>query len=664
MGDSPPQFLVLLSGREMECLLMARNRDKFQPYLKECLHAGNRMAELRQLAFLPTEADWDPPVLTVRESGEVIDSTGALRGRIKQLPLPARPGEPQMALTYDWFWEELCGFLLKKGVWTSFVGDTVEIVIPAGIEFSLEDAWKDFWQRLSSREHLNGSMGIYLDNKSLFKNPARAWGGKEIPILSESMARFLIDYYRSGRAQRHFKKNSIPEAIESLEQTVQRGSYTVIPLPRSTMGTYIKGGDYYEGRGLAACLSCGDILPKKESYERLAVFVKDADERLQSGPEKDKKPRFCPRCVATVMLCPVKLTKETLTVRFLERPGNSHGPRAAGPGSRFVRQEIRKYVAQTLHVAAGSFVGLHADEWIDGKQGLYAALGARHYALWKMAVTFPPELFAQGFTVEVYPGEETFQLPRWLTWFASSLARWETGLQYRCYREKELRPHFFQFLRLISQEKVFQGFYTLLTGGIIGNYSKSWRINHLQNIWRQLESVLREEERMPVPDYPKIVGLAGLLLPLAERVENSKTTDKEKKRAVGKLLEEVDRPIQYAYTASRESGSRDFLFCQWPRNRYFFEKALQLLEWAGEDIAKLRSEGNRIALENEALAWAREAEQKIFIGPDQIARVAGALLCEGEKPYENEADWRAFAYQVKLALWSMFPQHLGPESSR
>jgi hypothetical protein len=80
-------------------------------------------------------------------------------------------------------------------------------------------------------------------------------------------------------------------------------------------------------------------------------------------------------------------------------------------------------------------------------------------------------------------------------------------------------------------------------------------------------------------------------------------------------------------------------------------------------VERLRSEGESKAAQlvekRSEFAWLKDSEETIFLSPDQIARVTGALVCENEKPYQNEADWRAFAYQVKLALWSMFPQYLG-----
>ncbi|GLI35440.1 hypothetical protein [Desulforhabdus amnigena] len=671
MNEFLSEYFVLLSDFELSALVSAKNRDAFQPELKTYLNASRKLKELRRLSFAPELVEWKPPVFSEEGDGTVKDDTGKIRGKYAIFPLPARPGEPQMALGYDWFWEEFSAFLCERSFWAILSGNQFKVIAKSDeggkadscgeLKATIKELWAAFWEKLASREHLKKSVEIYLNHKTLFKNQAKAWGREEVPILSADMAKFLIHYYQTGSNRKKlFKEKSIPSAIDSLKGVLEKGSYAQVVFPEPKSDKFVKGGDFFSGRDAkeVACLACGEILPKNDSYKRLAVFVKDADERPQSGKLKDDKPCFCPRCVATVFLCPVKLTPETLTVRFLD-PARKELPDSKDLPA--VQMELRKYVAQTLHVAAGSFVSLHVNESVDRKP-LVQTFGAYSYALWKMALTFSPELFAQGFSVEVYPGEEIFTLPRWQLWLTSALVHWDKVFEYRCYSDKKLRPHFGRFLRLISRGKVFESFYTLLKGGVIEDYSRSWRRFQIQDIWEQFERILSKEEPMPIPDYPKIVGFAGLLLPLAERVENSKTAGNEKKRAVSKLLEEVDRPIQYAYTASRESGARDFIFCRQPRNRYFFEKALELLGWAGEDVEELKREGARIVNENDGLSWARDAGEKIFIGPDQIARVTGALVNEGEKPYQNEADWRAFAYQAKLALWSMFPQHLGSDN--
>jgi hypothetical protein len=136
---------------------------------------------------------------------------------------------------------------------------------------------------------------------------------------------------------------------------------------------------------------------------------------------------------------------------------------------------------------------------------------------------------------------------------------------------------------LLSRKKIFEAFYTLISGNVIrASYAKTWKLNALQDIWEEFEQVLqhtinKEDNRMPIPDYPRIAGMTGLLLPLAERVQSANKQPDEKRIAIKKLLEEVDRPVQYAYTAARETGSPDFIFCKRAGNRYFFDKALSLL---------------------------------------------------------------------------------------
>ncbi len=180
---------------------------------------------------------------------------------------------------------------------------------------------------------------------------------------------------------------------------------------------------------------------------------------------------------------------------------------------------------------------------------------------------------------------------------------------------------------------------------------------------------------MPISDYPRIAGMTGLLLPFAERVQSVKDKN-EKRTAMKKLLDEVDEPVQYAYKAAGEVGDSTFIFCKRPGNRFFYEKALILLEWAGEDVRRLQQEAAKnvvkLAQNNQKLSWMQDCDEKIFLYPDLIMRVMSALRNEvpqkvenrqedNKPPYKNEADWRTFAYQVKLALWSMFPQYLGSQ---
>ena len=651
-------FFILLSDPEMDRLAAARNRDNFQPDFGAFLYATRRLRPLRRLSFPESESDWRPPTLAIGEDGSVSDETGAVRGVRREIPLPARPGEAQMRIAYDWFWSRFCRFLAESGFWADRKSGELVVVARAEKPLDFEASWRAFWEFLSGPEHLEQSVGLFLDNKTLFKNQAKPWDDNDIPILTRDMALFLSDYYQFGGARRrHFKQGSIPGAISRLEAVVTENRYPEIPPPSHSVDSDC-GGDFSIGTKHLRCGGCGEVIPRKSGYERLAIFLKHADERPQSGRHKDDRNRYCPRCVATVFLCPVKLAPETLTVRF-RTPDDETTLEAV------LENTLRKHVAQTLHVYAGGFVSLHAPEKL-GKEMLVKTLGARHYSLWKIGTLFSPGLFAEGFRVDVFPGEESFRLPAWALWMVSSLSRLDPALSPRGTGSKDFWRVNGRSLRHLLAGKVFHAFHALISGDnpvLKTRYWKTWKHESLQNVWRELEQLWSKETPMPLPDYPRIVGFAGLLLPFAERVNNFLKGPNDKKRAVGKLLEEADRPIQYAYTAARETGAPTFIFCKRPGNHFFYDKAIELLEWAGEDVPTLQAEALRVAEEVKNFEWTKQFEEKIFVGPDQVARVASALVNEGEKPpYRNEADWRAFAYQVKLALWSMFPQHLGGQN--
>lgn len=664
MDSFSTEHFLLLTDAEMEGLVSARNRAVYQPKIDGFLYAARRLRPLRRLSFPASGLDWVPPSLTIRDDGGVVDETGAERGRRWEFPLPNRPGEPQMRIGFDWFWSRFCGFLAESGFWALESNGILTIYHREDHPFDFEQSWQSFWGILAGKAHLEQSVGLFLDNKTLFKNQAKPWDDGDIPILSEDMARFLHQYYQFGASRRrHFKQGSIPGALSRLENVIQEENYPDIPPPAHIdPSTAEIGGDFSIGTKQLRCGGCGEVIPRKSGFDRLAVFLKDADERPQSGRHKDDRNRYCPRCVATVFLCPVKLAPETLTVRF-RSPGDEWTPEAV------LESLLRKHVAQTLHVLAGGFISLHASETL-GKGMLVKTLGARHYTLWKTGTLFAPDLFSQGFHVEVHPGEESFSLPSWSLWMVSALAKLEPILSPAKYPRGPAERDFWRVtgraLRYLLSGKVFHGFYALLSGEhpiIKTRFWSGWKFEALQDFWRELEQLWSKETHMPLPDYPKIVGFAGLLLPFAERVNNALKNPNDRKRAVGKLLEEADRPIQYAYTAARESGAPTFIFCKRPGNHFFYDKALELLEWAGEELEPLKAEAKRVAEEVSAFEWTKKFEEKVFLGPDQISRVTAALVNEGETPpYRNEADWRAFAYQVKLALWSMFPQHLGGQN--
>ncbi|MBF0550818.1 MAG: hypothetical protein HQK60_09800 [Deltaproteobacteria bacterium] len=314
----------------MSNLVKAKNRGSFNPSLNRFLQVTKKLKELRQLAIpLPTGGtEWRPPLIQAtplviddnhpdssdgRIRHTLSDATGALRGVREILPLPPRPGEAQMGLSYDWFWEEFARHLISRDAWAKITESELVVIQATEKPLTLEDEWTRFWEKLSSKENLEQTVRIFLDHKTLFKSQARPWDSTCIPIISESMAEFLIDYYQTGRGQkRHFKQGSIPGAITDIKKFIKTYKYVSIPLPMVSTGQCLKGGDFHIRVSHSRCGGCGQIIGRGAGFKRLAVFLKDSDERPQAAVTKDDITSFCARCVATVFLCRAKLPPWTL----------------------------------------------------------------------------------------------------------------------------------------------------------------------------------------------------------------------------------------------------------------------------------------------------------------------------------------------------------------
>ncbi|MCP4372155.1 MAG: hypothetical protein GY797_29165, partial [Deltaproteobacteria bacterium] len=275
-----PHYFIFLNGNEMHHLVSSCNRDDFRSELRAFLSATRNLKMLRRLAFEPEPETWTPPQLHEDQRDEcivIIDQAGQVRGFREILPLPARPGEPQMRLSYDWFWSEFAKFLHEKQIWA--YPDKAEFVMfcPAKMSLSIENEWESFWNHLSSEEHIKQSMGIYFENKTFVKQrgSAKLLTAKNVPLLSEAMAQFLIDFYKSPSVKKLFRTTKrrtdlidpLSAAFSALKEAKEKGEWATIPIRQVASVEYVKGGDLPSGRQKdIRCGGCGKIIPKNGGF--------------------------------------------------------------------------------------------------------------------------------------------------------------------------------------------------------------------------------------------------------------------------------------------------------------------------------------------------------------------------------------------------------------
>lgn len=148
--------------------------------------------------------------------------------------------------------------------------------------------------------------------------------------------------------------------------------------------------------------------------------------------------------------------------------------------------------------------------------------------------------------------------------------------------------------------------------------------------------------------FRDVAALTGMLLAFANYVrQEAPRLNKNAEREVEKLLEKVDNPYHFTYEAAGNLPGTGATLWRSADNYFIYEEAARLLERLGIPRAERETaEGNQRRL------------QFYF---DDIIRSYTTLF---EEEYRTEKDRREFAYELKLSLYSRFPDYLKSKSAK
>lgn len=267
MNNFQSEYFILLTEAERDRLVSARNRDDFQPGLNAFLNGTRNLKALRRLAFDADAHEWAGPRLFLQENDEILDHEGNVRGQRHVLPLPARPGEAQMALSYDWFWSEFCKFIIKADCFPVFYERQIIVFSKENMKFDINQIWDDFIKMAGSKDFVSKHLGYYFNNKLIYKQKghkaptkAKAWHEDVIPVFSHGLRDFLITYYEniSLAPIKYFSDEQCDSALKRLRELkeYEEINFPVIPINSGI----VKPGD----NSSSLCAGCGKPFDKKE----------------------------------------------------------------------------------------------------------------------------------------------------------------------------------------------------------------------------------------------------------------------------------------------------------------------------------------------------------------------------------------------------------------
>jgi len=403
------------------------------------------------------------------------------------------------------------------------------------------------------------------------------------------------------------------------------------------------------------CYSCGKALGRGDlSFESRRLLFEAPEQRAQSagssGPVK-----VCAVCAGLSLLGPIKVTEETLTVRL--------------GGQKDVRQEVRRamerQVLNELGASAGDYIGLRATEKDKDGKAAPTVWGRRYYAMTKLALTLPKEVFQRGLEVYLYDKGSEVRFNPYALFAMAALAR--------AYRQEirlgnDLNRRLGRAVRYFDQGQWIFGEYELLLALVEGSFDA----NELGAIQREAEEargilveVLMKGEEQAQKEAQKqrhIVGYASLLYAFTEEARRAlqKRGDlkqEDKDRELKKLVQLAD--AEPAFFLNRASAVRttpegtegygyDEVRLYWDeRHQYGYRWAKELLEGVDQESEQNLQREHSAEIEGRPVRF-------LSLRPEDLSAVYSWL----RERYPSSADWRGFLYQAKLFLFTRYPRLL------
>ncbi len=390
------------------------------------------------------------------------------------------------------------------------------------------------------------------------------------------------------------------------------------------------------------CYSCGIVLdPKKARWQVLRFMFERPSQRRQSS-SGEGRPHICHSCSALALASPLKVSEESVMIRL--DPSDSR----VTSGLK-IKDYLRMLTNKEVHLSAGRYLILVSDRTAKGDCAS-TKLGQVQYALAKVASIFPGEVLADFKFSLVIQGSQVLLLNRHLLLVKGLMV---------CYGQsivisgKDINMALGDAVRYVQQDLPFLAIYILAKGSSFSNNFKLEQVR--QSYWKALNQDLQRQgetvdsnNQLPKRArlYRDVAALTGLTYAFAQSLEKTaknSMNQENAEREVSKLIEKVDDAIAFSYYATlgdEQKTSVEARLYHNPSCDFIYSHAKTLL--------------------TELSIFDREREDKDNGGrpylqfyADDISR---AYQHFATRDYAQERDWKELTYNLKLSLYTRFPE--------
>ncbi|MEM9483618.1 MAG: hypothetical protein AAGA83_07985 [Cyanobacteria bacterium P01_F01_bin.116] len=398
------------------------------------------------------------------------------------------------------------------------------------------------------------------------------------------------------------------------------------------------------------CYSCGvDLDPKTAKWQVLRFMFERPSQRRQSS-SREGRPHICASCSALAFASPLKVTDESIILRLLPID------QASTPSIK-LQDYVRMLTNKEVHLSAGKYIVLASDRTNKGdlartnkgdlartNKGDLAAskLGQVQYALAKVASIFPQEVLRDFRFQLVFQGNDIELQSRYLLFIKGVM---ESYGQSIITAGKEINMNLGNAIRYIQQDLPYLADYSLVKVASVSNRLKLEQTRSLY--WEELKDFMgsNSQKSKRARLYQDVASLTGLTWAFVQSLESTakkSMSPDDTAREVSKIIEKVDDATAFCYYATLGDAKKTSVQARLyhnPDNDFVYRQTLNLLE-------KLNI-SERTDRDDQGKAY-------VQLYADDISNAYTYFATQ--KEYEQEKDWKELTYNLKLSLYTRFPE--------
>ncbi|WP_233222881.1 hypothetical protein [Chroococcidiopsis sp. CCALA 051] len=421
------------------------------------------------------------------------------------------------------------------------------------------------------------------------------------------------------------------------------------------------------------CYSCGIKLdPKNARWQVLRFMFERPSQRRQSA-SSEGRPHICASCSALAFASPLKVTDESIILQLKSLSGSTISELK-------IKDYLRMLTNKEMHLSAGRYLILSSERTNTGEIASQK-MGQVQYALAKAASIFPVEVLAdfefwlitQGSQKILLANRHLILIKGLMDSYGQSIINADKDvnmtilgkrrpkprkrpLQSIINADKDVNMTLGDAIRYIQQDLPYLADYILAKPTNYSNVVETEK--NRKKYWEMIrESTMNKERQLwqKATLYEDVAALTGLTYAFAQsfkRIASECLSKEDAERELSKLIEKVEDGHAFFYFFCDyykpfEEVNRTITKVQFYRNpdcSFIYDRLKELLAKIEVSI----SEREEIDKETQ------QARLNIFA--EDITRVYDHFI--HKKEYLAEKDWKNLTYNLKLSLYTRFPELL------